>query len=127
MGEWKESPERFPNGLKTVFDYCRSKGMRMGMWLEIEVMGTACELTNRLPDSWFVCNHGKRRIENSRYLLDFRNPEVRKYCSDVVDRLVEDYGCEYFKIDYNVVTGVGSDVNCDSRGDAMLEPLSRGL
>ena len=95
--------------------------MRMGMWLEIEVMGTACELTNRLPDSWFVCNHGKRRIENSRYLLDFRNPEVRKYCSDVVDRLVEDYGCEYFKIDYNVVTGVGSDVNCDSRGDAMLE------
>ena len=121
VGEWKESPERFPNGLKTVFDYCRSKGMRMGMWLEIEVMGTACELTNRLPDSWFVCNHGKRRIENSRYLLDFRNPEVRKYCSDVVDRLVEDYGCEYFKIDYNVVTGVGSDVNCDSRGDAMLE------
>ena len=121
VGEWKESPERFPNGLKSVYDYARSKGLRMGMWLEIEVMGTACELPKRLPDDWFICTHGKRRIENKRYLLDFRNPEVRQYCTEVVDRLIRDYGCEYFKIDYNVTTGLGSDLHADSRGDAMLE------
>ncbi len=57
VGEWRESPERFPHGLKTVFDYDRSKGMHMGMWLEIEVMGTACELSGRLPDDWFICTH----------------------------------------------------------------------
>lgn len=121
VGEWRESPERFPNGLKAVYDYARSKGMKMGMWLEIEVMGTACELAQKLPDDWFICTHGKRRVENKRYLLDFRNPEVRKYCSDVVDRLIADYGCEYFKIDYNCTTGLGSDLNADSLGDAMLE------
>ena len=33
-----------------------------------------------LPDDWFIYTHGKRRIENKRYLLDFRNPEVRRYC-----------------------------------------------
>ena len=121
VGEWKESPERFPNGLKTVYDYARSKGLRMGMWLEIEVMGTECDLPRHLPDDWFICTHGKRRIENKRYLLDFRNPEVRKYCMGVIDRLVADYGCEYFKIDYNVTTGPGSDLNSDSTGDAMLE------
>jgi hypothetical protein len=38
----------------------------------------------------------------------------------VVDRLIADYGCEYFKIDYNVTTGPGSDLNADSMGDAML-------
>ena len=121
VGEWKESPERFPKGLKSVYEYARSKGLKMGMWLEIEVMGTACELPKHLPDDWFICTHGKRRVENKRYLLDFRNPEVRKYCLDVVDRLVEDYGCEYFKIDYNCTTGPGSDLNADSQGDAMLE------
>ncbi|MBE5807142.1 MAG: alpha-galactosidase [Clostridiales bacterium] len=121
VGEWKESPERFPNGLKVVYDYARSKGLRMGMWLEIEAMGTACPLADKLPDDWFVMVHGKRRIEANRYLLDFRNPEVRKYCSDVVDRLIADYGCEFFKIDYNVTTGPGSELNADSRGDAMLE------
>ena len=121
VGEWRESPERFPNGLKSVYDYARSKGLRMGMWLEIEVMGTECALSKTLPDDWFICTHGKRRVENKRYLLDFRNPEVRRYCADVVDRLIADYGCEYFKIDYNCTTGPGSDLNSDSLGDAMLE------
>ena len=121
VGEWKESPERFPNGLKTVYEYARSKGLKMGMWLEIEVMGTECELSKKLPDNWFVCTHGKRRVDNKRYMLDFRNPEVRKYCSDTVDRLIADYGCEFFKIDYNCTTGPGSDIDADSPGDAMLE------
>ena len=121
VGEWKESPERFPKGLASVYEYARSKGLKMGMWLEIEVMGTACELSGQLPDDWFICTHGKRRVENQRYLLDFRNPAVRAYCDGVVDRLIADYGCEYFKIDYNCTTGPGSDLNADSPGDAMLE------
>lgn len=44
VGEWKESPERFPNGMKSVCDYAKSKGLVMGLWLEIEVMGVECEL-----------------------------------------------------------------------------------
>lgn len=121
VGEWKESKERFPHGLRALCDYVRGKGMKMGLWLEIEVMGTACELAEKLPDDWFICTHGKRRIDNQRYLLDFRNPDVRAYCTDTVDRLIRDYGVEYFKIDYNVTTGAGTDVNSDSEGDGMLE------
>lgn len=121
VGEWKESRERFPNGMKTVCDYAKSKGVKMGLWLEIEVMGVACKLSQELPDDWFICTHGKRRVDNKRYLLDFRNPEVREYCMGVIDRLIADYGVEFFKIDYNVTTGPGSDVESDSCGDAMLE------
>ena len=120
VGEWIESPERFPNGLRTVSDYTRSKGMVMGLWLEIEVMGTACGMANELPDEWFICRHGKRHIDNKRYLLDFRNPEVYKYCMDVVDRLIEDYGVGYFKVDYNVTQGYGSELNTESCSGAML-------
>ena len=121
VGEWRESPERFPHGLKAVMDYGRSKGLKMGLWLEIEAMGTACPLASRLPDDWFVMSHGRRRVDNRRYLLDFRNPAVRDYCAGVVDRLIADYGCEFFKIDYNVTTGMGSDIGSDSPGQAMLE------
>lgn len=121
VGEWKESLERFPDGMKSVCDYAHSKGLRMGLWLEIEVMGTACPLAKKLPDDWFFCLHGKRRVDNKRYLLDFRNPEVRAYCADTVDRLIKDYGIEYFKIDYNVTTGPGSDLKSDSYGDALLD------
>ena len=121
VGEWVESPERFPNGLKSVCDYAKSKGMVMGLWLEIEVMGIACELAAKLPDDWFICRHGKRHIDNKRYLLDFRNPDVRNYCMNVIDRLIEDYGVGYFKIDYNVTMGYGSDLYSDSCADAILE------
>lgn len=121
VGEWKESPERFPNTLKAVCDYAKEKGMVMGLWLEIEVMGVACELANKLPDDWFICRHGKRHIDNKRYLLDFRNPEVRKCCMDVVDRLIEDYGVGYFKVDYNVTMGYGSDLYADSCADAIRD------
>ena len=91
VGEWKESRERFPNGLKAVCDYARKKGMVMGLWVEIEVMGTECSLAKTLPDSWFICRHGKRHIDHGRYLLDFRNPQVRAYCRGVIDRLIADY------------------------------------
>lgn len=121
VGEWKEAPGRFPGGLKEVCDYAHSKGLKMGLWLEIEVMGVACELAKKLPDDWFICRHGKRHIDNKRYLLDFRNPEVRKYCRDVVDRLIDDYGVEYFKVDYNVTMGYGSELNSDSCADAIRE------
>lgn len=121
VGAWKESRTRFPNGLKKVFDYAKSKGLKMGLWLEIETMGIRCELANALPDDWFFCRHGKRHVDNKRYLLDFRNQEVREYCMDVIDRMVRDYGAEYFKMDYNVTTGIGSDVNSDSCADALLE------
>ncbi len=121
VGEWKEASSRFPNGLMAVCDYAHEKGLKMGLWLEIEVMGVRCELANRLPDDWFIMTHGKRRIDSDRYLLDFRNPAVRQYCSDTVDRLMRDFGVEYFKIDYNVTTGIGPDVNTDSLGAGMLE------
>lgn len=120
VGEWIEAPERFPNGMKQLCDYAKSKGMVMGLWLEIEVMGTECELASKLPDNWFVCRHGKRHIDNKRYLLDFRNSEVRKYCADVMDRLVNDYGVGFFKVDYNVTMGYGSDVDTESNAGAIL-------
>ena len=124
VGEWQESPERFPNGLKSVCDYARSKGLVMGLWLEIEVMGVNCPLAKTLPDSWFVCRHGRRHIDRNRYLLDFRNPEVRTYCRNVIERLIADYGVGYFKIDYNVTMGYGSDLDTDSCAGAILDHYS---
>lgn len=121
VGEWKESPERFPSGLKSVMDYARSKGLKPGLWIEMEVMGVSCPLAQQLPDSWFFQRHGKRHVERERYLLDFRNPQVRDYLNQVFDRLISDYGVEFFKVDYNDTTGIGTDFQSDSYGDGLLE------
>ena len=121
VGEWKPSTWRFPNGLKSLFDRIHSLNMIPGIWLEIEVMGINCPLAKDLPDDWFFVRHGKRVIDHGRYQLDFRNPDVQKFATEVVDRVVRDYGVGYIKTDYNIEAGRGTELYGDSCGDALLE------
>ena len=121
VGEWQPCARRFPNGIRQVLDYVRSKGMIPGMWLEIEVMGIHCPLAKTLDDKCFFMRHGKRVIDNGRYFLDFRNQWVRDYATSVIDRLVTEYGVGYIKNDYNVDGGIGTEINADSVGDGLLQ------
>lgn len=122
VGQWRESRERFPNGMKEVTDYIRSKNMIPGAWLEIEVMGIKCPMVNEVcDDSWFFTRHGKRVHDRSRYQLDFRNPAVVAHANEVIDRLVTEYGIGYIKMDYNMEPGIGTEQDADSFGDGLLQ------
>ena len=120
VGEWKESKVRFPESLRKVTDYIRSKGMIPGLWLELEVMGINCPLASKLPDSWFFTRHGRRITDRSRYQLDFSNPEVRAHADGIIARLVEEYGAGYIKMDYNIEPGIGTTGHCESAGEGLL-------
>ncbi|MHB9035539.1 MAG: glycoside hydrolase family 36 protein [Armatimonadota bacterium] len=120
IGEWMPSRDRFTGGIEELLDYIRSKGMIPGLWLELEVVGTSCPLASKVPDNWFFVRHGKRIIDNGRYQLDFRNPQVRAHADSVVDRLVNEYGVGYIKMDYNINAGIGTELDADSFGDGLL-------
>lgn len=121
VGEWLPCEWRFPNGIKRVFDYVREKGMIPGIWVEIEVMGIHCPLAKVFEDECFFMRHGKRVIDHGRYQLDFRHPRVRKHATDVIDRLIAEYGVGYLKMDYNIEPGLGTEVDADSFGDGLLQ------
>ncbi len=120
VGAWMPSKTRWPNGLKYTLDAIRSHCMIPGLWLEPEVAGVKSALASK-PDSWFLIRHGKRQANNGRLFLDFRNPEVRAYLDAVVDRMVNEYGCGYIKMDYNADTLEGTEQNADSLGQGLLE------
>jgi alpha-galactosidase len=120
LGSWQASTSRFPRGLKFLLDQIRQAGMVPGLWLEPEVAGPKSTLAQK-PDDWFLVRHGKRVLKNSRFLLDFRNPEVRAYLDQVMARLVNDYGVGYIKMDYNVDSLQGTEINADSFGQGLLE------
>lgn len=120
VGEWLPSAKRFPSGIKEPLDYIRKNGMIPGLWLEIEVMGIECPMVKRVPESWFFQRNGKPIIDHSRYHLDFRNQEVVFFANDVIDRLVNEYGVGYIKMDYNINAGVGTDFHADSAGEGLL-------
>ena len=121
VGEWQPSKDRFPGGIEEVMDLIRSKGMIPGLWLELEVMGINCEKAKSVPKEWFFVRHGKKVYDRSRYQLDFRNPEVRAHADEVIDRLVNQYGVGYIKMDYNIEPGIGTEIDADSFGDGLLE------
>ena len=121
IGQWEEAKSRFPNGLIEVMDKVREAGLKPGLWIEIEGMGMECPLAKELPDDWFFCRNGKRVIDHERFHLDFRNKDVVKHVDTVMDGIVSKYGIKYFKIDYNITSGIGTDVNSDSLGEGLLE------
>ena len=121
VGEWQECLDRFPNGIKEVTEYIRNKGMVPGVWLELEVMGINCEKAKSVPDDWFFVRHGKKVYDRSRYQLDFRNPAVIEHVNEVIERVVNEYGVGYIKMDYNIEPGIGTELNADSFGQGLLE------
>ena len=121
VGEWIPSRKRFPRGIEEPLNYIRQKGMIPGLWLEIERMSTNRRLAADWPDECFFMRHGKRVVDHHSYQLDFRHPVVIEHANNVVKRIVEDYGVEFIKMDYNIEIGPGTEVNADSFGDGLLE------
>lgn len=121
IGVWEESKRRFPHGLSRVTRHIREKGMIPGLWVELEGIGPECSLADTLPDDWFFQIRGKRVRQHNRFQLDYRNPEVRAFARGVLDRLIREYDLGYFKIDYNINAGLGTDLGCDSPGEGLLD------
>jgi alpha-galactosidase len=120
VGMWKPGKTRWPNGIKEVLDSIKKKGMIPGLWLEIECAGINSPLKNK-PDNWFFMHHGKRVESRTRYFLDFRNQEVINHANEVVERIVNEYGAGYIKMDYNRTALMGTETNSCSTGQGLLE------
>lgn len=120
MGQWKESKTRFPNGVKKTTDYIRSLGMKAGLWIEPEIVGNKCqEMLDFYDEDCFIRRDGKKVCTLDRYFLDFRNEKVVANMTETIRRMVEEYGADYIKLDYNADLGVGTDSCSDSYGEGL--------
>jgi alpha-galactosidase len=119
-GDWHEAPGHFTGGLLSVIDAIRDKGMRPGIWLEPEAVGADSRASKQLPEEAFFQRHGRRVFETGHFQLDFRHPAARAHLDQAVDRLVDEFGLTFFKLDYNVNSGVGTDVDADGPGAGLL-------
>ena len=122
VGQWLPSTVRFPDGgLRAVVDHITAAGMIPGIWLEPEVIGVRSPMVDQLPDSAFLMRDGVRVSEHARFHLDLRSVDVTKHLDHVVDMLIEEFGFRYFKLDYNITAGAGTDLDAPSPGAGLLE------
>ena len=128
VGHWNESHARFPEGVRKTTDYIRSLGMKPGLWIEPEIIGIQCQqMLEQYDDDCFFQRHGKRLAVMNRHFLDYRNPKVRAYMTETIRRMVEDYGAQYIKCDYNQDCGIGTDRNAENPGAGLEEAANAFL
>ncbi|MGP3988401.1 alpha-galactosidase [Streptomyces sp. 3N207] len=121
LGAWTPARSRFPGGLAEVTDAIKAAGMVPGLWLEPEVVGVRSPVADALPEAAFFRRGGRRSAEWGRHQLDLRHPAALAHLDSVVDRLVEEFGLGYLKLDYNIDIGAGNESAPHGPGHGLLE------
>lgn len=112
-GDWVEDLTRFPDGLRAFGEQVRSLGMRFGLWVEPERADEDGDLVRQHPD-WVATRRGgpirKPGSDGPEGVhLCLGNPEVQRWMTDEIIRVVRDYGVDWLKWDYNMGYGLGCD------------------
>ena len=95
-GDW-HAGSWLPNGLEPVVAHAKKLGMRFGLWVEIEAAGANSTLRKTHPD-WLLARNGTPI--NGR-ALDLTKPEVARWAEAEIERIVERYGLDLYRIDHN--------------------------
>lgn len=103
-GDWDVvNAARFPSGLRRLSDYTHEKGLRFGLWCEIDGLGQHARLAETHPA--FVARRDGARLG----YVCFGNPEARDWAYRTLDRIITEYRCDWVKLDFNLDPGAGCD------------------
>ncbi len=107
-GDWVIDKRKFPNGLKPIFDYIKSLGMKPGLWVSVGSASPNSKVFKAHP-AWFVLDkNGKPTSlqaegEKDKFTACFTTGWY-EYIKKILMKLSLDYGLEYMKLDFAVVT-----------------------
>jgi alpha-galactosidase len=106
-GDWIIDKKKFPNGLKPVFDYIKSLGMKPGIWISVGSAAPSSKVFKAHPE-WFVLDDNQDpanlHIEDNNIRTACFGTAWYEYIKDVLMKLSLEFGLEYMKLDFTVVT-----------------------
>lgn len=112
-GDWDIDPEKFPNGLKPVFDYIKAKGMKPGLWISIAAAQTNSSVYNEHRE-WLVRKENGDPVnlhsdDDKMYSWSTHSMCMSSgwydHIKKIILKLIEEHGLEYIKADFAVVSG----------------------
>ncbi|MGI6590206.1 MAG: glycoside hydrolase family 36 protein [Eggerthellaceae bacterium] len=105
VGDWIETYEnKFPDGLAPLVRKIKHAGFKPGLWMA----PFACELDSNTylshPD-WLLRDDKGEPVRtgthwNGGFALDTRNPEVRRFVTDIIHTVTREWGFELLKVDF---------------------------
>ena len=103
-GDWDLVNRRqFPSGIRALADYVHGKGLKFGLWCEIEALAPSSTASQMHPDL------AARRGDKPLGYLCLGNPQAQAWAHDVLERLIVDYDADWIKLDFNLDPQAGCD------------------
>lgn len=94
VGDWQESNESAMQGRLLEFaNRVREKGLKFGLWFEIERANPKCENVKAHPE-YYLC-------EGEHCFIDFANKDACDFIYGVLKANIDKYGVEFIKFDLN--------------------------
>ena len=76
LGDWTVNRDRLPNGIDGLAEKIEARGMKFGIWVELEMVNEDSDLYRAHPD-WVLSVPGRRKsLGRSQCVLDFSRQEV---------------------------------------------------
>jgi len=99
QGDWREKPDRaFRGHLREFAAQIRAMGLRFGLWMEPEAIRPGAPVAAGQP-SWLIQGPG------GMLWPDLTQASGREWVRGEILRLVETYGVEWLKVDFNSPIG----------------------
>ena len=101
LGDWTEDKKKFPDGLQSLAEKVKQKGIDFGIWFEPEMISRESDLYREHPD-WVIRSPLYEPILSRHQLvLDLSNPAVCEYLIDAVSKVLVPGNISYVKWDMN--------------------------
>ena len=103
-GDWDMvNTQRFPAGLRALSDYVHARGMAFGLWCEIEAIGKQARLAADRPE--LVATRDGAPLG----YVCLGSVAGQAWALATLDRLIDEYRCDWVKLDFNLDPGAGCD------------------
>lgn len=109
LGDWDYRKDKFPNGLKSIVEKIEQKGFIPGLWLAPFIIDSRSKTALEHPEWLLKDLQGKLIIsgfnplwgeKGNFYCLDLSNDEVLEHLCSIIDRVINEWGFRYLKLDF---------------------------
>jgi alpha-galactosidase len=107
IGDWEPDPVKFPHGMSGIASRAEDKGMIPGLWLAPFLVTRESAAFRERPE-WILRDGAGRPVragwnpgwDGAFHCLDLSIPEVEDYLAVLFDRVVDEWGYRYLKLDF---------------------------
>ncbi|MBM4388096.1 MAG: alpha-galactosidase, partial [Deltaproteobacteria bacterium] len=114
-GDWVTNKNRFPDhdgvdGMKWLAEKIRSYGLKPGLWIAPFWAKSDSTLIEDHPE-WLLPlqKDAALFVPEDTYPLDISNPQVKEWLKEIFERVVNDWGYEWIKLDFGYYVMFGKE------------------